>query len=67
MTSSPSSKKLCFEVGEIWQGPTGAQWLVTHRTSDGQAELRAATGRMRTLRKPAQASRGWQRLALREH
>lgn len=66
MTSSPSSEKLCFEVGEIWQGPTGAQWLVTHLTSDGQVELRVANGRMRTIRKPAQAPRGWQRLALRE-
>jgi len=64
MATPSCHKKLCFAVGEIWQGPCGGQWQVTHRTSDGEAELRAITGRVRTLRKPAQASRGWQRLAL---
>lgn len=63
MATSPCSEKLYFEVGEIWQGPTGGLWRVTHRTTDDQAELRALTGRMRTLRKLARASRGWQRRA----
>lgn len=62
--SRPATKPSRFAVGEIWRGPKGALWRVTHLTSDGDAELREPVfeGRARWLRRRNDVPKAWIRV-----
>ena len=58
VTGSPAH----FQVGEIWEGPSGTHWRVTHVTSDDMAYLRAESTSMRTLIRSHYVPDNWARI-----
>ena len=48
-----------FTVGEIWKGPCGGLWRVTHLTSDGDVLLRKLSSRNSTIRRVNEVPKQW--------
>lgn len=57
------TKNSRFRVGEIWEGPSGGIWHVTHLTSDGFVQMRSDSEHMRTLIRSSVVPRNWTRLS----
>lgn len=54
-----SGNPLRFRIGEVWTGPSGHPWRVTHVTPDGTAWMRNQGGRCRTLQRSVIVPRTW--------